>query len=196
MILGKDKESVSIIAQYLKQGEIVILPTDTVYGFSGIVDLKSNNEIFNTDAKIRSVKGRSESKPLIQLIANPNDIYNYTDDNIPDFLLDKWPGALTLIVNVKKDSPLQNLQKTVAFRCPGDEWLRNIIAECNAPLYSTSVNRSGCPVLENIADIKNEFSRDVKLIVDEGDKTNALPSTIVSLADGSINIIRQGSVKI
>lgn len=198
MIINKsDIKSASLTADFLKQGKIVILPTDTVYGFSGIVD-SNDDSTFSCDAKIRAIKGRSETKPLIQLIAKPEDIYLYTDDKIPTELLQKWPGALTIIVNVKKNAPLSENAKlpTVAFRCPGDVWLRKIISLCNAPLYSTSVNRSGSPVLENENDIISEFEDEVDLIVTDGDKKGALPSTLVKIENGEVKILRQGSVKI
>lgn len=198
MIINKsDIKSASLTADFLKQGKIVILPTDTVYGFSGIVDA-NDDSTFSCDEKIRAIKGRSETKPLIQLIAKPEDIYLYTDDKIPTELLQKWPGALTIIVNVKKNAPLSENAKlpTIAFRCPGDVWLRKIISLCNAPLYSTSVNRSGSPVLENENDIISEFEDEVDLIVTDGDKKGALPSTLVKIENGEGKILRQGSVKI
>ena len=161
MILKKsDPASIKTTADILKSGGIVIIPTDTVYGFSGIVDLKSNEKTaLKTDAKIRAIKGRAETKPLIQLIAKPEDLALYTDDDIPAALLSKWPGALTIIVHIKKDSPLAATaipeSRTVAFRCPGDEWLRKIISECGAPIFSTSVNRSGQPVLDTCTAISS-----------------------------------------
>ncbi len=194
IIVKNDENSVFRVVQAVEQGKIVILPTDTVYGFSGIVDLKCFPKKFHTDSLIRSIKGRSETKPLIQLIAKPEDIYDYTDDAIPRSLLDKWPCALTIIVNIKKECPLADVQTTVAFRCPGDEWLRTIIGLCNAPLYSTSVNRSGKPVLSRVADIRNEFELETGLIVDDGDKLHSVPSTIVSVQDGMMHVIRQGSI--
>ena len=201
MILNKDSfDSIETTAETLKNGGIVIIPTDTVYGFSGIVDLKTSETQFKTDAKIRAIKGRAESKPLIQLIAHPEDICLYTDDIIPPELLAKWPGALTIIVHIKKDSPLAQTSipesGTIAFRCPGDEWLRKIIEKCQAPIFSTSVNRSGQPVLETATAITEEFSKEVDLIIDDGDKKGALPSTLVTIENGTIRVLRQGSVKI
>jgi len=104
MILKKDdKNSASKVADILRQGGVVIIPTDTVYGFSSIVQVQDSSlSTFCTDAAIRKIKGRSESKPLIQLIANPQDLSFYTDDDIPQSLLKKWPGALTIIVHTKK----------------------------------------------------------------------------------------------
>lgn len=204
MIVKKsDKTSMEKTAASLRAGGIVIIPTDTVYGFSGIVDLAkpaNSTRPFETDSKIRTIKGRAESKPLIQLIAHPEDIRLYTDDIIPPQLLAKWPGALTIIVHIKENSPLAATaipdSRTVAFRCPGDAWLREIIARCEAPIFSTSVNRSGQPVLDTIAAINSEFSSEVDLIVDDGDKKGALPSTLVMIENGTIKVLRQGSVEI
>ena len=199
MILNKsDPTSIKTTADTLKRGGVVIIPTDTVYGFSGIVDLKDSAAHCETDAKIRAIKGRAETKPLIQLIARPEDLRLYTDDIIPDTLLSKWPGALTIIVHVKEESPLADAaipeSRTIAFRCPGDEWLRKIIAECGAPVFSTSVNLSGQPVLDTTSAITSEFENEVDLIIENGDKKGALPSTLVMLENGKVKILRQGSV--
>ena len=206
MILQKsDSKSIETTAEALRRGGIVIIPTDTVYGFSGIVDLapttgKAPPAPLETDAKIRAIKGRSETKPLIQLLARPEDIRLYTDDIIPSGLLAKWPGALTIIVHIKKDSPLAATaipeSGTVAFRCPGDAWLREIIARCQAPIFSTSVHRSGQPVLDNTSALSSEFEKEVDLIIDDGDKKGALPSTLVTIENRAVKILRQGSVKI
>ena len=215
MILKKsDPSSIEQTTAILRAGGIVIIPTDTVYGFSGIVALAATSAdtgtsatgtataptTFETDAKIRAIKGRAESKPLIQLIARPEDIRLYTDDDIPPELLSKWPGALTIIVHVKENSPLAATaipdSRTIAFRCPGDAWLREIIARCGAPIFSTSVNRSGQPVLDTSDAISSEFSREVDLIIDDGDKKGALPSTLVTIENGQVRVLRQGSMKI
>ena len=87
-----DKESISLCSSLLKEGKIVILPTDTVYGFSGIVDLKGNKS-YCTDDTIRAIKGRSETKPLICLLSDVSELNQYTDDTIPQKILSAWPGA-------------------------------------------------------------------------------------------------------
>jgi len=182
MIIKKNDDfSIDESVKVLKTGGILVIPTDTVYGFSGVVDN------FSTDAKIRQIKGREETKPFIQLISSPNDIYKYSLDFIPDNLFNCWPGALTIIVNDLRGG-------TTAFRCPGDEWLREIIKKVGSPLYSTSVNKSGCPILDTIKDIKSVFEEEVDLIVDDGDKKNALPSTLVKIEKNGYSVLRQGSV--
>ena len=189
------KDSAKITASFLKQGKIVIMPTDTVYGFSGIVDL-NGSPLFSTDDKIRKIKGRSETKPFICLLSSVDSLKDFTDDEIPEKILRAWPGALTAIVKIKASSPLAKIVPTMAFRIPGDEWAREVVRETGAPIYSTSVNRSGFPVLSALREIEKEFSSEADLIVQDGDKPNAIPSTIVSLDNGKITILRQGAVKI
>jgi L-threonylcarbamoyladenylate synthase len=189
MCLKSDFDSVEKCSEYLKKGKILILPTDTVYGFSGIAEPLEKNT-YNTDARIRAIKGRSEIKPFIQLIAQPQNIFNYTNDKIPEKIFTVWPGALTVIVHDKSGTG------TTAYRCPGDKWIREIIQRCGFPVYSTSVNRSGSPVLDTINEIRREFEKECDFIVSDGDKKGALPSTIVSVFDGKITVLRQGIIKI
>ena len=78
----------------------------------------------------------------------------------------------------------------------GDMWKgkSEIIARCGAPIFSTSVNRSGQPVLDSSSAIAAEFAGEVNLIIDDGDKKGALPSTLVMLENGKVKVLRQGSV--
>lgn len=187
IILRSDSNSVEFVSRVLLEGSVVVLPTDTVYGFSGVVP--------ESEDVIRKIKGRDETKPFIQLIAEPEDIYRYTDEVLPDQLLALWPGALTVIVPLKKRLITGESEvTTVAFRCPGDGWLRQIIKAVGKPIYSTSVNRSGQPVLSSVLEIDKEFGGEVKLIVDGGSTENALPSTLVKFEKGKCIILRQGEV--
>ena len=187
IILRSDGNSVEFVSRVLLEGSVVVLPTDAVYGFSGVVP--------ESEDVIRKIKGRDETKPFIQLIAEPEDIYRYTDEVLPDQLLALWPGALTVIVPLKKILITGESEvTTVAFRCPGDGWLRQIIKAVGKPIYSTSVNRSGQPVLSSVLEIDKEFGGEVKLIVDGGSTENALPSTLVKFEKGKCIILRQGDV--
>ena len=69
MTCSKNFSTIKELASIFKKGGVAIVPTDTVYGFSGIVDDSSENQM-RTDDRIRQIKGRSETKPLIQLIAD------------------------------------------------------------------------------------------------------------------------------
>jgi len=188
IISREEAFSEKIVAECILKGGVCVIPTDTVYGFSGIVPWSKN--------KIQTIKGRDEGKSFIQLIADPNEIYNYTSLSIPSRLFSLWPGALTLVVPVSKGD---NAGSTIAFRCPGDAWLRKVVELVGSPIYSTSVNRSGQPVMYKLQSICDEFLGEVDLIVD-GDKIiapDAKASTLVELTDdGQCKVLRQGSVAI
>ena len=179
-IQKKASNSADAAAAELKRGNIVVIPTDTIYGFSGLIG--------KTAEAIARIKGRAEDKPFIALIAEPADIYRYTDLKIPEHILNLWPAPLTLIVPLKG-------QGTQAFRCPADDWLRGVVAAAGDAVYSTSVNRSGTPPLTDIEAICREFEDSVSLIVDDGN-LEGLPSTLVDLTSGTPRVLRQGSVVI
>ena len=184
MVISKNQEnSIEITAEKLRNHEVVVIPTDTVYGFSGIAPW--------TEDLIRQIKGREENKPFIQLINSPNDIYYYTDEKIDEKILSLWPGPLTIIVPEKDDET-----KTIALRCPNDEWLRKVIELVGFSIYSTSLNYSGQETLGEITEIVQEFEKDVSLIVDDGDKKDSKASTIISVINGKIKLIRQGELNL
>lgn len=185
-----DNNSVELVVEFLKNNKVVIIPTDTVYGFSAIACSDLNQNVQNQD-KIRQIKGRSENKPFIHLISNPEDIFNYTNQKISNKVLKCWPGPLTVIVSDKDDE-----KRTIALRCPNDDWLRRIISLCNNAIFSTSVNLSGCDVLEDEQSIVETFGSKADLIVLDGDKKGGVPSTIIKIIDNSFEVIRQGSMKL
>ena len=92
-----DDNSAELVAEYLKNNKVVIIPTDTVYGFSAVASADSIQNAKNQD-KIRIIKGRSEDKPFIHLISNSQDIFKYTNQQISSEILNFWPGPLTVIV--------------------------------------------------------------------------------------------------
>lgn len=179
-IQKKSPNSAAAAAAALREGKIVIIPTDTIYGFSGLFGI-------TVDA-IARIKGRKENKPFIALIAEPSDIYQYTDTVIPDHLLQLWPAPLTLIVPLKGAG-------TQAFRCPADPWLRSVIAAAGGAIYSTSVNHSGTPPLTDIDTICTDFEETVALVVDGGELAG-LPSTIIDISDSVPRIVRQGAISV
>lgn len=180
MILSKEEPtSARITADFLRDGKIVIIPTDTIYGFSGKVPETRNALI--------GVKGRDEGKPFIQLISRPEDLYDYSTIRVNAQLLALWPGAITIIVPVHGGD-------TVAFRCPGDDWLRGMLAMVGSRVYSTSVNRAGQPALNGMSEIIAEFGSVADLIIDAGDLRDLKPSTIINATGPRYTVLREGSI--
>jgi len=183
LIRKDDPDSIDVVVENLRNRDVVIIPSDTIYGFSGLAPW--------TEDSIKNIKGRDENKPFIQLISEPDDIFKFTDIEIPKKLLAYWPGPVTLIVPLKDDP-----SKSIGFRCPDDDWLRQIISKAGFPIYSTSVNYSGSPAISEIDEIVSEFESQVACIVDDGDRKNSKPSTIVIIGEKGISVLRQGDVKI
>ncbi len=186
MLCVRNEKGGQLAVECMKKGDVCVLPTDTVYGFSGIV-----GGTLDCAQKIRHLKGRKEEKPFIRLISEVKDIFSFTSAKIPSRVLDLWPCALTLIVKTpSQENPLCE----TAFRCPDDDWLREVIRGVGFPIYSTSANKSGEPILFSAAEIAKIFPQ-VPLIVDGGEKKNEKPSTIVRVLENSeIQIIRQGAI--
>ncbi len=182
MIIDKDApDSAARVSTVLRQGKVAVIPTDTVYGFSGIVP--------ETEGILRRIKGREAGKPFIRLIARPEDVFLYSAEPVPREIIALWTAPLTLLVAAAGG-------KTLAFRCPGDAWLRSVIAETGKPLFSTSVNRAHKPPLTAIDDIIREFGREVPLIVYSADCRAKLPSTILDISGGEPRIVRQGDFRL
>ena len=183
-ILKEHSDSAERAAVCMKNGGTIIIPTDTIYGFSSIAG--------DGGVRIRQIKGRAETKPFIELVDSVESAEKISSIKIPDSLLRYWPGPLTVIVPRKAEFG----GGTVALRCPGDEWLRKVIALTGKSIYSTSVNRSGKPPMLCIDEILKEFESEVDLIVCDGDSKETAASTLVDITSGSLKILRQGAIKL
>jgi L-threonylcarbamoyladenylate synthase len=193
-------DSIPVAAALLAAGNVAILPTDTLYGFSGIVP--------HSAAAIKALKGRGDSKPFIRLIAEACDIARYSDTEIPPELAKFWPGALTIVVGLRKnsadtettvasDGTTETTDTTAAFRVPGSPWIRALISALGTPLYSTSVNRSGESPFPDAAAIEAAFADAVPLLVKAAHPLPGTPSTVVEVtASGEIRVIRAGAVPV
>ena len=182
MVLSCDAPDViPTLVDTLRDGRVVILQADTMYGFFGVVP--------ETDAEIRRIKGREAHKPFIQLIPSECWVSRFTDMPVPPRIKVFWPGPLTLILKTRDGS-------RVALRIPADDQLRKIIEAVGKPLYSTSVNRTGQSPLSDIRMIIREFEQHVALVVDSGNLDNSVPSTVVDVTTVPFRMVRQGALEI
>ena len=161
---------------------------------------------------VPEIASRKHAEWILPVVRQALKEANMTLDQVDAIAATNRPGLMgsllvgftfgkTLAWATNKPFRLTTLQKLrvvipVAFRCPGDKWLREIITLCSAPIFSTSVNRSGQPVLDTSAAISSEFAGEVNLIIDNGDKKGALPSTLVMIENNQIKVLRQGSVQV
>ncbi len=162
-----------LTASALKDGHVVIYPTDTIYGMGSLWSSGSN-------ARIYSIKKRDKAKPLI-ILSNLLWAHKFAycnDKVIGEF----WPGEYTLILKAKRRLPWWISDgKTVAIRVPSDKLLRNLLMMTGEPITSTSVNISGNLPMNNPILIAEEFENKVDLIAQYSDFVPKKASKIVDI---------------
>lgn len=180
-------------ANIIKKGGIVAMPTETVYGLAA--------DVFNEEAvkKIFLAKGRPSDNPLIVHIADLEDIHMLVADfpDIAQKLAEKfWPGPLTMVLpkspNVP-DSVTAGLE-SVAVRFPSHPVAREIIKKSKCPLVAPSANISGKPSPTSFEHVVNDLSHKIDAIVDGGDCSIGVESTVVSLLGEVPRILRPGVI--
>ncbi len=188
-------QKLSKIAQEMKNGKIVIFPTETVYGIgTNAFDERACEKIFK-------IKERPNEKPLIVLISDFSMLYSMVDEIniIEQKLIDRfWPGPLTIIFKRKKDCNLSNVvtanQDTIGIRMTSGKIARLLIQESGVPIVAPSANLSGRSDGSKINQIYQELRKKVDYIIDCGDIVDMVPSTIVQVMDSKIQILRRGKI--
>lgn len=179
-ISANDPQAKRRLVDLLARGGVAIIPCDTVYGIVGRVP--------DTEARIRTIKGREETNPFLMLIGGVEQLKLISDTQLDAGVQRLWPGPVTLVIPAREG--------TVAVRLPDDAFLRDVILSLGAPIYSTSVNRSGSPPLAAIEQIVASFETDVDLILDGGSFGGRKPSTILDVSRRPYRILREGSGRI
>ena len=180
------------IVNEIDLGNLVITPTDTVYG------IMADSMNYNAIKKVYEAKNRDYSKPLILLVSNKSMLYEYVDsvNEIEKELIDRYmPGRLTIIL--KKNNKISDLVSAgsdyVGIRIPDNENLVTIIDKLGRPVISTSANISGNDTIKSIDMIDNKLLDKISYIEDGG-VIDSKSSTIVRVIDNKVNIIRTGEL--
>ena len=179
-------------AALIKNGGLVVFPTETVYG------LGANAFDESAVKKIYEAKGRPSDNPLIVHVAEPEDIYKYAEvPEIAGKIIKKFlPAPLTLVLK-KTGSELNAACKldTVAIRCPKNKTARKLIELAGVPIAAPSTNLSGKPSHTNAEHVIKDLNGRVALIICGENCEIGLESTVISFnADNSINILRSGYI--
>lgn len=180
------------LADVILNGELAIIPTDTVYGI--VADATS----FEAVDKVFKIKKRDYKKPLIIMVSSVEMLLKYVlcVDEIEKELIEKyWPGKLTILFKRNKNvlDIITNGGDLVGIRFPDNKELINLMNKIDRPLVSTSANISNCDTVVDINMIEEELKNKVSYIYDGGILDN-LASTIVTIVGGKIKIIRDGEL--
>ncbi len=178
------------IVECLKNGGVIVYPTDTTYGLGC--------DIFNAKAvkRIFQIKQRDKNKPFSFICNDLSDISTYARVSNFAFKIMKrhLPGAYTFVLEATKIVPdsLSTKQKTVGIRIPDNAICRAIVEELGHPLVTTSANISGEETPEDPYEINQILGNQVDYVIDGGIMVSDA-STVISLLDDLIEILRQGS---
>lgn len=181
-------------AEIIKNGGIVIFPTETVYGIG--------TNAFNEEAvrKIYTIKKRPLDKPISLLVSDIEMIksiaQNITDKEMK-IIEHFFPGPLTIILKKKDIIPdiVTAGGDTVGIRMPAGEIARKLVELSGVPIATPSANISGKKSGTNVESIIGDFENKVDYIIDNGDSILGISSTIVKIEDDNLIILREGSIK-
>lgn len=190
-IIKESKKIIKEVVTALKNGAVLVLPTDTVYG---LVCDATNKEAVE---KIFIIKNRDKGKPLPVFVKDIKMAKNYAviRDEHEHFLNKNWPGAVTVVLKSKSGlSPLVYKDNTIALRRADYKLVIDIMKLFKDPLAQTSANISGKPATTKIKEVLDSFRRsNIKpdFVIDAGDLSSKKPSSVVDLTGAKTVMIRQ-----
>lgn len=188
-----DPQTPEIAAEYIRNGELVAIPTETVYGLGA----DGLNE--EAVAKIFKAKGRPQDNPLILHIWAPEQMEDFCH-HIPKAAYDLarafWPGPLTIVLPARDLVPKRTTGglATVAVRCPDSAVTREIIRLAGIPIAAPSANISGKPSTTTADHVRHDHDGKIAAVVDGGPCRVGVESTIVDLTEDRPRLLRPGGI--
>lgn len=191
--LQPNPEGIDQAAQLLKRGELVAIPTETVYGLAA--------DAMNAEAvsSIFVAKGRPSDNPLIVHIADEKawePLVTHIPDNARQLASAYWPGPLTIILPASGKVPkvVTGGLTTVAVRFPSHPIAQAVILRSGCPLAAPSANRSGSPSPTNAARVAEDMDGRIAAILDGGDSDVGVESTVIDLCHTPPRLLRPGGI--
>lgn len=185
-------QGIAAAAEAIRDGQVVVLPTDTVYGVG--VDAFASEAV----AAVLAAKGRGREMPLPVLVPNQQTVDGLAA-NVPAYARDLmdafWPGPLTLVLQSQSSLmwDLGDTNGTVALRMPQNDIALGLLADVG-PMAVTSANLSGRPPAQTILDAATQLGSAVSVYLDGGPSTGGLASTILDCTRQAPVILRAGAV--
>jgi L-threonylcarbamoyladenylate synthase len=177
------------VVDALERGEVVVIPTDTVYGLAA--DPRSPEAMH----ALFAMKQRPEGVPIAVLIDSIEQAGELIliSDIVGALAAAHWPGALTIVASAAQDHGLHiGSSTTVGVRLPDDDFVRAIAAGFG-PIAATSANRHGEPTITDPRNLAAAFGTSVEVIIDGG-VLEGMASTVVDATTNTLAVLRQGVV--
>lgn len=177
----------------LERGDVVVFPTETVYGLGA--------DALNPAAveKVFQLKGRNPDTPIPIIVADQAMLKDLVEE-IPPIarkLMERfWPGPLTLVLPAVPGTPKQLLNRTggIGVRISSQPIATQLARELRRPLTATSANPSGQPAASTIEQAQNYFAGEIEIFLDGGKLPSKTGSSVVEVSDNRIKIIREGEI--
>ncbi len=192
-LLKATEDSVRLAGELLAEGQVVAIPTETVYGLAA--------DAFNGPAvaKVFEAKGRPQDNPLIVHISDVCQVEllaRVFPEKARKLAEKFWPGPLTMILPKRPEIPDEVTcgLDTVGIRFPSNKTAQAIITAAKTPLAAPSANRSGSPSPTNAQHVFDDMEGRIPLVVDGGDCEVGLESTVITLALDTPMLLRPGAV--
>ncbi|MFM5929515.1 MAG: L-threonylcarbamoyladenylate synthase [Novosphingobium sp.] len=189
-----DATALAAAAALLREGKLVAVPTETVYGLAARADSES------AVAGIYRAKGRPDFNPLIvhvPSLAVAEGLAQF-DDRARRLADTFWPGALTMVLPLRAESGIAPAVTaglpTIALRFPAHPVMLAVLKACGLPLAAPSANRSGAVSPTSAAHVAASLGDAVDLVLDAGDCEQGIESTIVALRDSGWAVLRPGPI--
>lgn len=181
------------VVRALREGEAVVLPTDTLFGLGVCVSCCPDPK------ELYRIKRRDEGKPIAWLVASPSalDLYGEEVPEEAHLLADAfWPGPLTLIVRASSLVPpaYRSKQGTIGLRMPASEAALSLIAQAGGPLATTSANLSGNSDALTFSALDERVLSQVGGAFDDGEEKSGIASTVVDVSQGDLVVKREGAI--
>lgn len=195
LMLSDRAEDIETAAELLRNGEVVAIPTETVYGLAA--DAMNEHAV----EKIFEAKGRPSDNPLIVHISDIKMLSQLVSE-IPANALrcaEKfWPGPLTMVMpkGDKVPSVTSGGLETVGVRFPSHKTAQKIISACGRPLAAPSANISGSPSPTTAKHVLDDMNERIPAIVDGGDCDVGVESTVICFEGEAIRLLRPGFVSV
>lgn len=192
---GTKSSSIDEAVSALCRDELVAIPTETVYGLAARASSRTAIK------KIFELKGRPPSHPLILHIAKTSDLDKWSL-NLPvvaKVLTDQyWPGPLTIVVqrSALVSNEITGGRDTVAIRCPDHKITTDLLMRLNDAIVAPSANRFGKVSPTSAQHVFADLGHDVKIILDGGDCTIGLESTIIDCTTTPPQLLRAGAITV
>ncbi|MDP3906247.1 MAG: L-threonylcarbamoyladenylate synthase [Novosphingobium sp.] len=194
-LLVPDPAGIAAAAQALLAGQLVAVPTETVYGLAARADSA------DAVAAIYRAKGRPDFNPLIVHVLDvaQAETIAVLDDRAKQLAAAFWPGALTMVLPLRAGARIAPAVTaglpTIALRCPAHPAMRSVLLESGLALAAPSANRSGAVSPTTPAHVMSSLGDRVPLVLDGGACAAGIESTIVALrADGGWQVLRPGPI--